>query len=1016
MKKLPLLVLLVFGLYVHGFAQNRLLKGKVTDEQGKPLAGASINIKNTTTSTSTDSAGNFELPLTAHGKPVLVVSFVGYLSTEYAIGGGSFFNVQLKNNTQSLNDVIVVGYGTQRKKDVTGAISTVNADEIAKRPLVRVEQALQGTAAGVAVQSVSGNPGAPLSVRIRGTNSITGSNEPLYVIDGYIGGSIQTVNPSDVESLEILKDASAAAIYGSRGSNGVVLITTKSGHDGTPRIGLDVWIQKAEVAKELNLMDAYDFANTVNIQNAVTGIPPAFTAAQLDGFKTNKGTDWQKALQVKPLIQNYEASVSGGSKNTKYFFSFDYLDQPGLIVNQYYKRATLRSNLDFKINDKLDLKFYVVTAIPTSRNTNTDLHTTYGGDTGDPFAVATDWDPTTPVRNPTTGEYNLTSPYGADNVNPVAQASSQLVDVNSLDAIGTGVLTYRILPNLSFTSSNSYESQYAWIRQLFGLNTSTTVINGITNGMISASSIWNTAVQSSNFLTYNLNFGDHALNLTGLYEYQSGTNQNFAAQSTNLSTYALGYYNLGVGLTQAVNSGYSASELQSFMGRVNYSYKEKYLLTASIRDDGSSRLTKKYSTFPSVAVGWLMSKEKFMANSKVFSSLKLRGSYGETGNQGVPPYSSIPVINTSNVGYYFDGTSLSISTPLGPPVSTNLVWETTLQTDIGLDAGFLNNRMLFTIDAYNKKISNLLFSYQTPAYLGGGSYQRNIGSLQNRGIELAISGTPVAPNPGGLNWNTFFQISFNDNKVLNLNGLDNIIISGIGQPQANISILKVGKPLGEFTGYEFLGTWKTSEATEAAKYGSKPGDAKFLDVDNNGTINENDYVPIGNGIPKSTWGFINDFSYKNFTLSIMFTGQEGSQIYSQTIAYTWGQAPGVRNATNSDATKMWTPQNETDIPAFSTTGSPNGGFPTNTSRFVYNANFVKLKNLSLTYSIPQSVLGNAKIHSVDVYVSGQNLFTITKYPGYDPELTNAQTAQTQGVEMGVIPNPRTYTLGLRVGF
>jgi TonB-dependent starch-binding outer membrane protein SusC len=1016
MKKLPLLVLLVFGLSIHGFAQNRLIKGKVTDEQGKPLVGASINIKNTTTSTSTDSAGNFQLPLTAQGKPVLVVTFVGYLSTEYAIGGGSFFNVQLKNNTQSLNDVIVVGYGTQRKKDVTGAISVVNSDEIAKRPLVRVEQALQGTAPGVAVQSVSGNPGAPLSVRIRGTNSITGSNEPLYVIDGYVGGSIQTISPSDIESLEILKDASAAAIYGSRGSNGVVLITTKTGHEGTPRIGVDAWVQKAEVAKELNLMDAYDFANTVNIQNAVTGIPPAFTATQLDGFKTNKGTDWQKALQVKPFIQNYEVSVSGGSRNTKYFLSFNYLDQPGLIVNQYYRKATLRSNLDFKINDKLDLKFYIVTAIPTSRNTNTDLHTTYAGDTGDPLPVASDWDPTTPVRNPTTGAYNLTSPYGADNVNPVAQASSQFVDGSSLDALGTGVLTYRILPNLTFTSSNSYETQYGWLRQLFGLNTSTTIINGITNGMISANSVWNTAVQSSNFLTYNLNFGDHSLNLTGLYEYQSGTNQNFTAQSTNLSTYALGYYDLGVGLTQAVNSGYSASELVSFMGRVNYSYKEKYLLTASIRDDGSSRLTKKYSTFPSVAVGWLMSKEKFMANSKVFSSLKLRASYGETGNQGVPPYSSIPVINTSNVGYYFDGTSLAISTPLGPPVSTNLVWETTLQTNIGVDAGFLNNRLSVSIDAYDKKISNLLFSYQTPAYLGGGSYQRNIGSLQNRGIELGISGTPIAPNPGGLNWTTFFEISFNDNKVLNLNGLDNIIVSGIGQPQANISILKVGKPLGEFTGYQFLGTWKTAEATEAAKYGAKPGDAKFLDVDNNGTINENDYVPIGNGIPKSTWGFINDFSYKNFDLSFMFSGQEGSQIYSQTIAYTWGQAPGVRNATNSDATKMWTPQNQTDIPAFSTTGSPNGGFPTNTSRFVYNANFIKLKNLSLTYSIPQSVLGKAKIRSVDVYVSGQNLFTITKYPGYDPELTNAQTAQTQGVEMGVIPNPRTYTLGLRVGF
>jgi TonB-dependent starch-binding outer membrane protein SusC len=413
MKKYQLLLLLALGLFIQGYAQNHLIKGRVMDENGKPLAGASVTIKNTNITTSTDSLGNFQISAPGQVKDPLVVSFIGYTGTELSTKGGNFFTIQLKQTSQALNDVVVVGYGEQRKRDVTGAISIVNAEEIAKRPLVRVEQALQGTTPGVAVQSVNGQPGAPLSVRIRGTNSITGSNEPLYVIDGYIGGSIQTISPSDIETLEVLKDASASAIYGSRGSNGVVLITTKSGHEGSPHINLEAWFQKAEVPKELDLMNAYDFANTVNIQNSVTGIPPAFSQAQLDGFKTNKGTDWQRELQRKPLIQNYDASVSGGSAHVKYFFSFDYLDQPGLIVNQYYKRATLRSNLDFKISDRLDLKFYVVAAIPTSRNT------AYGGDTGDPFATATDWDPTTPVRNPVTGAYNLTSPYGADNVNPV---------------------------------------------------------------------------------------------------------------------------------------------------------------------------------------------------------------------------------------------------------------------------------------------------------------------------------------------------------------------------------------------------------------------------------------------------------------------------------------------------------------------------------------------------------------------------------------------------------------------
>ncbi|HZK62617.1 MAG TPA: SusC/RagA family TonB-linked outer membrane protein, partial [Puia sp.] len=493
------------------------LHGKILNENGDPLAGATIHVKDATVSAVTDDLGNFQINTGDQTKPVLEVSFVGYLTENFPVRGRNNFTIRLRQDQRAMGDVVIIGYGEQRKKDVTGSISTVKSEEIAKRPLVRVEQALQGTAAGVAVQSANGMPGAPLSVRIRGVNSITGSNEPLYVIDGYIGGSIETVSPSDIESLEILKDASASAIYGSRASNGVVLITTKSGHEGSSKINVNAWFQKAAVPKELDLMNAYDFANTLNTQNASTGLPPAFSADQLNGFKTNSGTDWQKALQQKPLIQNYEASVSGGSPHLKYFVSFNYLNQPGLILNQYYKRGTLRSNLDFKINDKLDLKFYVVTAIPTSRNT------AYGGDTGDPFAAATEWDPTKPVRDPLTGKLTITSQYGTLNVSPVAQSTSQKVDANTLDAIGTGVLTYHILKNLTFTSSDSYESQWGWTRQLFGLNTSQTVVNGISSGYSSGNTTWNTAFQTSNFLTYNLKLGEHAVTLTGLYEYQQGT-------------------------------------------------------------------------------------------------------------------------------------------------------------------------------------------------------------------------------------------------------------------------------------------------------------------------------------------------------------------------------------------------------------------------------------------------------------------------------------------------------------
>jgi len=517
---------------------------------------------------------------------------------------------------------------------------------------------------------------------------------------------------------------------------------------------------------------------------------------------------------------------------------------------------------------------------------------------------------------------------------------------------------------------------------------------------------------TSNFLTYNLLAGDHSLTIVGLTEFQTNTNQNFTARSANFSTYALGYNNLSLGAVEQTSSGYTSQQLQSYMGRVNYAYKDKYLLTASVRDDGSSVLTTKYSTFPSVGLGWILSKEHFMEHSKTFSLLKLRATWGKTGNQAISPYTSIQQINISNIPYYFDGSVASVATPVGPPVASSLKWETTKQTNIGIESGFLNNRLLVTAEVYDKEISQLLFNFSPPGYLGGGSYPQNIGGIRNRGLELAISGSPIMQGAGKVSWNTHFEISFNDNKILNLSGNDNIIINGVGQLQVGVSVLKVGHPLGEFNGYQFLGTWKSSEAAAAATFGNLPGDAKYLDVNKDNKINTSDYTVIGNGIPKFTWGFINDFQAGRFSLSVMISGQGGAQIYSQTQAYLWGLSPGVRNATTEDATKMWTAQNQTNIPDY----NAKVPFLPNSSRFVYSANFMKLKNLSLTYNIPKTISTKAGLRSLDVYVSGQNLITVSSFPGADPEVTNAQNALLQGVETAVVPNPRSFTLGVRVGF
>ncbi|MVM28558.1 SusC/RagA family TonB-linked outer membrane protein [Spirosoma sp. HMF4905] len=972
--------------------------GRVTDEKGEGMPGVSIVVKGTQKGTTSDSRGQFQLDIAERGV-VLVFSFVGYESQEVPVGSQSTLNVTLRVSEKGLQEVVVVGYGEQRKSDVTGATSTVSAKEIAKRPLVRVEQALQGTTSGVVVASSSGQPGRGLNVRIRGSNSITGSNDPLYVIDGFIGGNIESINPNDIESLEILKDASSTAIYGSRGSNGVVLITTKSGQEGKAKVNFSTWFSRASVPKKLSLMNAYDFARTVNTQFASTGNPPAFSDDRLQTLKANGGTDWQNELHQEPLIQNYQLDVSGGSANVKYLISANYLDQPGLILNQYYKRATLRANIDAKINDRLNVKFNVAAVIPQNRNTN------YSGDLTDPFTQATEWDPTSPVRDPATGAFILTAPYASIQYNPVARATSQFDESRNTNLAGTGILTYRILDGLTFTTNTTYQISSPFNQTLFGPGTG----NGVLYAQVNASRNWN--FQNSNFLTYKGNFGDHALTVTALYEQQQGQGMSVTARANSLSTYALGYYNLSLGTSQQTSSGYSADALQSYMGRVNYAYKDKYLLTASVRTDGSSHLTQKYSTFPSLALGWNVSKESFFQNSKLFSDLKLRASYGQTGNQAVGAYATIAQVTTggSQPAYYYDGSTPSVATPLGSPVSSSLKWETTTQYDIGLDASFLNGRLRFTADAYHKNISNLLYSYQAPFYLGGGNYLRNIGSVENKGLEFSLSGTPIAT--GKVRWTSNFNISFNRNKVTDLGGLDNVIVNGVGSALNSASILRVGRPLGEFYGYQFLGTWKTSEADQAALFGMKPGDAKYVDVDGDHAYTAADRVPIGNGTPKYSFGFINDVSYGNFTLSFMFQGTHGNQIYSQTLAYLWGGLGDQRNATTTEALNIWTSSNQTDNPAFSNT-SKNFN---NSSRYVYDGSYTKLKNLSLNYRIPDKLLTKAKIRSLEVYVSGQNLFTITKYPGYDPEVSNGTNAITQGLEMGVIPNPRTYTVGLRLG-
>ena len=985
--------------YSGNLFQNKNISGVVKDGSGSPIPGVSVVVKGTTTGGITDVDGKYVLNNIPENA-TLSFSFIGMKSQAVPVSGRAQINVIMEEETIGIGEVVAIGYGTQLKRDITGATSNLTPSVITSRPITRVDQALQGTTPGVSVSSSSGQPGTSLAVRIRGTNSITGSNQPLYVIDGQVGGNIESIPPEDIQSLEVLKDASATAIYGSRGSNGVILITTKGGSVGKLKVDFDTWFSVASLPRKLDLMDAFDFAKTVNLQYEANGQADAFSDAQLQTIQKNgAGTNWVDAITRTPLIQNYNLSFSGGTPNVKYLISGNYIDQPGILLNQWYKKGTMRANIDIKASDRLDLKFNLSGFQADSRNTD------YAGDTYDPFALAYQWDPTSPIKD-ADGNYIKHSQYGSIHLNPVGIVMNMKSDNTTSNFAAIGTLNYKIIKGLTFTSLVSWEGQYQYTPRFF--NSYTQEAEALPPfASVNNSRFW--SFQNSDYFTYKLNLGDHAFTITALYERQEQKNVNVLATANDLSSTADTYYNLGLGATPIISSGYWRDALQSFMGRINYSYKNKYLFTASVRDDGSSHLTKKYSLFPSAAIGWNLSKEDFLKESTIVSDLKLRASYGKTGNQAVGAYATIPSISVSSTSYYYDGTTPSVTTPLGTPVTKSLKWETTDQLDAGIDASFLRGKLTFTADVYHKKIHNLLYNCPAPEYLGGGTYAKNMGTLSNSGVEFDFGGTPVSSKK--LTWHTDFTISFNRNKLLDLDGLDNIQVNGVGGAQSGLAVLKVGQPIGSFWGYKFLGTWKSSEAAQAAEYGLKPGDAKYEDVNGDHAYNSSDLMVIGNGQPDFSYGFTNDINYGNFDLSFMFQGESGNQIYSMAFPYMYGGLGDALNATSPDAMNMWTPTHETDFPVVGSTSNV-----VNSSRYVYNASFVKLKNISLSYRLPKNVFNRINLRKAEVYVSGQNVFCITKYKGYDPETTTAQNAMTQGLETGSIPNPRTFTIGLRLGF
>jgi len=980
------------------------IHGTVKDQNNNPLTGVSVIVKGTKKGTSTGADGSFNID--ANVGDVLEFTMIGYKSKIVTVGQSSNITIEMDLEVTVGNEVVVVGYGTQKKTDLTGAISTISTKEFADQPVTRVDQVLQGRVAGVQVTNASGAPGADVRIRIRGANSVLGNNDPLYVVDGFVGADFSTINPDDIEAIQILKDASSTSIYGSRGANGVVIITTKKGKRGGFKITYDGQVSSSQVIKRYDLLSAYDFATIVNQRSVDLNTAPVYTQAQVDFFKTNPGTNWQDLVFRKSMGQQHNLSVSGGSEKTTYLLSANYLDQDGVINNTGFKKYSIRSNINSNPTDKLSIHLN----IEGSRREGHNIGLIAGS--GNPVTQAISWAPTTPARD-SSGNVTLSDPVGsAVGGNPLALMYDQTSDANTNQANIIGGINYK-LPIDGLAIDLQYGMNYANAQGAY--YGGSIVTRG--NPAASRNSTEQTTVQSTSSLTYNRTFhADHSINAVIVFETQKYIQNYFSSSSSNLFFPSLGYYNLALANSFAVGSGYTESAILSYLGRVNYAYKDKFLLTAAVRRDGASKFApgNQYSTFPSVGVGYNLSKEDFVQKLNIFSNLKVRASWGITGSQAINPYATLSTYATGTPAA-FNSAGVIYGIQLGNPGNLNLKWETTKQSDVGLEMGFLENRITLEADYFVKNTSNLLLNQALPAYVGGGTETKNVGSVQNKGYEFTL-GTNLVKGKN-FNWSSNFNFSFVKNRVKSLGGIAPRIPAGTGvgagMSITNEFMIQPGYSLGSYWGLKYLGTWKPKEATEAATYNQKPGDSHYQDINGDGAINTSDFQIIGTGIPTSTLGWNNTFSYKALTLNVFVQGVFGIDKLNYTKAVGEAGAGDARQITFSEIKNRYIPGvNETsNIPAFSSTDV----IYTQSSRFIENGSYLRVKNVSLAYNLP--LPKKSKIN-IKVFVSATNLLTFTKYTGLDPESSNigSSTDTAQGIDYGAYPNSRTYTFGINLSY
>ncbi len=1032
MRRIRTLCLLsFFGLLAFPALAQTPISGTVTGLDGEPLIGANILIRETNTGTITDIDGSFELTVDDPASAVLLVSYTGFQSAVVPVAGQTFLRITLEESYEILEQVVVVGYGTIKRSDVSTAISSLDGEDIQQLPVASVEGALQGRMAGVQISSVSGQPGAGMNVRIRGATSISASNKPLFVVDGipmlsednsslFTGGyefnSLADLDPNDIESIEVLKDAAAAAIYGSRGANGVVMITTKRGKAGEGRVELDVYTGRQAPTKVIDMMDSRQFITMMNEAAANDGLPGDwFSNPDYGNFIGDpddpdlQNTDWYgEILRHNAPISNYSLSASGGNERTTFYVGGSYFTQDGILKGTDFERYSGRINLDYQVNDMFKVGSNAMLSRSRSNSVIGD-NSLYGA-----MINALAADPTMPVFEEDgsyASPFSYYSWWAYENPRRATDIYERLTTSNR--ALGTVFGELTPIPNLVIRSSFSIDYQFLKDELFYPSNTQDAMDAGV-DGEGQYSSAESFTWLNENTVTYSATVNDvHNLSILGGITFQESSKGYVDIFGQNFPNDQLGVLDLAADITSASTNG-SSWGLTSFIGRVNYNFNNRYYLTASVRADGSSRFgeEKRYGVFPSAAVSWRITEEPWLPSGNFLYDLKLRGSWGLTGNQdGINDFAARALWASDQA---YNGKGGTAPSRMG---NSDLGWESTAQWDIGLDASLFDGRLNFTFDYFEKRTTNLLLDSNVPGYTGFTTVTRNVGEVSNKGLEFALSGVIIS-NPQGFRWSANFNIATIQNKVEKLQQNPEIFSN---------YILSEGSPISTFFLIPFEGV------------DPETGNSMYTDLNDDGVINSDDAVIIDD---RTVWpdffgGFTNSFSYKGFDLSVFLQFSKGNYVWNHSryaqeqvgwsFDYGGFYVPYGSNTIRVEENRWRQPGDDTDIPraslgyVFDEDGNVVEELPPNwqedSDQWLEDASYLRVKTVDFGYNLPRTLISRLGLQSLRLYFRGQNLFTVTDYLGVDPEVgSNGSDVRFQGEDYGGLGQARSYIFGLKAGF